>query len=73
MNVLRLVHLPNLQVGTLLLCCAMLYDIFWVYVQPHLFGQKSVMVTVARGGERGERLPCCFSSLAPRAMETSPC
>ena len=64
-NVLRLVHLPNLQVGTLLLCCAMLYDIFWVYVQPHLFGQKSVMVTVARGGERGERLPMLF--LFPRA------
>ena len=35
-NVLRLVHLPNLQVGTLLLCCAMLYDIFWVLSLIHI-------------------------------------
>ena len=63
-NVLRLVHLPNLKVATILLCCAMLYDIFWVYIQPHLFGDKSVMVTVARGGERGENLPMLF--LVPR-------
>jgi len=62
---LRLVHLPNLKVATILLCCAMLYDIFWVYVQPHLFGEKSVMVAVARGGDEGESLPMLF--LFPRA------
>ena len=64
-NVLRLVHLPNFKVATILLCCAMLYDIFWVYVQPHLFGKKSVMVAVARGGDEGESLPMLF--LFPRA------
>lgn len=63
-NVLRLVHLPSLKVATILLSCAMAYDIFWVYVQPHLFGKKSVMVTVARGGEKGESLPMLF--LFPR-------
>lgn len=63
-NVLRLVHLPSLKVATILLSCAMMYDIFWVYVQPHLFGKKSVMVTVARGGDRGESLPMLF--LFPR-------
>lgn len=47
-NVLRLVNLPNLKVGALLLVGAMCYDIFWVYIQPHLFGDESVMVKVAR-------------------------
>jgi len=47
-NVLRLVHLPNLKVGALLLSGAMCYDIFWVYIQPHLFGDESVMVKVAK-------------------------
>ena len=46
-NVLRLVHLPNLKVATMLLVGAMCYDIFWVYVQPHLFVYESVMVMVA--------------------------
>ena len=63
-NILRLVHLPNLKVATFLLGGAMLYDIFWVYVQPHLFGKKSVMVAVARGGDEGESLPMLF--LFPR-------
>jgi len=66
-NVLRLVHLPNLKVATFLLGGAMLYDIFWVYVQPHLFGKKSVMVTVARGGDDGESLPMLF--LFPRLAQ----
>lgn len=47
-NVLRLVNLPNLKVGALLLVGAMCYDIFWVYIQPHLFGNESVMVKVAK-------------------------
>ena len=63
-NVLRLVHLPNLKVGTLLLIGAMCYDIFWVYIQPHLFGKESVMVKVAKGGEQHESLPMLF--LFPR-------
>ena len=63
-NVLRLVHLPNLKVGSMLLMGAMCYDIFWVYVQPHLFGNESVMVKVAKGGEKHESLPMLF--LFPR-------
>ena len=63
-NVLRLVHLPNLKVGALLLIGAMCYDIFWVYIQPHLFGHESVMVKVAKGGDNHESLPMLF--LFPR-------
>lgn len=63
-NVLRLVHLPNLKVGSMLLMGAMCYDIFWVYIQPHLFGNESVMVKVAKGGEKHESLPMLF--LFPR-------
>ena len=59
-NVMRLVHLPNLKIATLLLGCAMSYDIFWVYIQPHLFGKESVMVNVARGGDQHESLPMLF-------------
>ena len=59
-NVMRLVHLPNLKIATLLLTCAMSYDIFWVYIQPHLFGKESVMVNVARGGDQHESLPMLF-------------
>lgn len=38
------------QVATFLLCLAFLYDIFWVFLSPQLFGE-SVMVKVATGGE----------------------
>ena len=55
-NVLRLVHLPNLKVATMLLVGAMCYDIFWVYVQPHLFGHESVMVKVAKVRVHGPSL-----------------
>ena len=68
-NVLRLVHLPNLKVGSMLLMGAMCYDIFWVYVQPHLFGNESVMVKVAKGGEKHESLPMLF--LFPRLGESA--
>mmetsp|Transcript_28370 Transcript_28370/g.69895 ORF Transcript_28370/g.69895 Transcript_28370/m.69895 type:complete len:390 (-) Transcript_28370:141-1310(-) len=63
-NVLRLVPLPSLKVGALLLGGAMCYDIFWVYIQPHLFGNESVMVKVAKGGDQHESLPMLF--LFPR-------
>lgn len=39
-----------LQVATFLLSLAFLYDIFWVFISPQLFGE-SVMVKVATGGE----------------------
>lgn len=52
-TVLQLVHVPNLKVGTVLLSCAFLYDIFWVFVSKKLF-HESVMIVVARGDKSGE-------------------
>ncbi|KAF8380221.1 hypothetical protein HHK36_027703 [Tetracentron sinense] len=63
-TVLQIVRIPNLkviqahlaltdQVGTVLLSCAFLYDIFWVFVSKSLF-HESVMIVVARGDKSGE-------------------
>ncbi|KAG6788316.1 hypothetical protein POTOM_004380 [Populus tomentosa] len=52
-TVLQIVHVPNLKVGTVLLSCAFLYDIFWVFVSKKLF-HESVMIVVARGDRSGE-------------------
>ncbi|KAA8522418.1 hypothetical protein F0562_013221 [Nyssa sinensis] len=52
-TVLQIVHVPNLKVGTVLLGCAFLYDIFWVFVSKKLF-HESVMIVVARGDRSGE-------------------
>jgi hypothetical protein len=52
-TVLQIVHVPNLKVGTVLLSCAFLYDIFWVFVSKKLF-DESVMIVVARGDKSGE-------------------
>ncbi|MBA0826637.1 hypothetical protein Goarm_011465 [Gossypium armourianum] len=41
------------QVGTVLLGCAFLYDIFWVFASKWLF-HESVMIVVARGDRSGE-------------------
>ncbi|KAG7394311.1 Signal peptide peptidase-like 2A [Phytophthora boehmeriae] len=43
------VRLPNLRVATILLAAAFVYDVFFVYVSPLVFG-SSVMVDVAAGG-----------------------
>ncbi|XWS38350.1 hypothetical protein CRYUN_Cryun19dG0123700 [Craigia yunnanensis] len=56
-----LVNCPNIFqdcpssiiVGTVLLSCAFLYDIFWVFVSKKLF-HESVMIVVARGDKTGE-------------------
>ncbi|XP_042505964.1 signal peptide peptidase-like 2 [Macadamia integrifolia] len=53
LTVLQIVHVPNLKVGTVLLGCAFLYDIFWVFVST-MFFQESVMIVVARGDRSGE-------------------
>ncbi|PRQ38041.1 putative mannosyl-oligosaccharide 1,2-alpha-mannosidase [Rosa chinensis] len=56
-TVLQIAQLPNIKVATVLLCCAFLYDIFWVFVSP-LFFKDSVMIAVARGDNAGgEALP----------------
>ncbi|KAM7260388.1 hypothetical protein ACFE04_016129 [Oxalis oulophora] len=52
-TVLQIVHVPNLKVGTVLLGCAFLYDIFWVFLSKKLF-HESVMIVVARGDKSGE-------------------
>ncbi|XP_030928987.1 signal peptide peptidase-like 4 [Quercus lobata] len=52
-TVLQIVHVPNLKVGTVLLGCAFLYDIFWVFVSKWWF-HESVMIVVARGDKSGE-------------------
>lgn len=52
-TVLQIVRVPNLKVGTVLLGCAFLYDIFWVFASKALF-HESVMIVVARGDGSGE-------------------
>ncbi|CAL5429891.1 unnamed protein product [Camellia sinensis] len=52
-TVLQIVRVPNLKVGTVLLGCAFLYDIFWVFISKELF-RESVMIVVARGDKSGE-------------------
>ncbi|CAN4104613.1 unnamed protein product [Withania somnifera] len=55
--VLQLAQLPNIKVATVLLCCAFLYDIFWVFLSPVIF-HDSVMIAVARGDKAGgESIP----------------
>lgn len=52
-TVLQIVRVPNLKVGSVLLSCAFLYDIFWVFVSKRWF-HESVMIVVARGDKSGE-------------------
>ncbi|XP_019176213.1 PREDICTED: signal peptide peptidase-like 4 isoform X2 [Ipomoea nil] len=52
-TVLQIVRVPNLKVGTVLLGCAFLYDLFWVFVSKWWF-HESVMIVVARGDKSGE-------------------
>ncbi|KAA8520640.1 hypothetical protein F0562_014896 [Nyssa sinensis] len=52
-TVLQIIRVPNLKVGTVLLGCAFLYDIFWVFVSKWWF-HESVMIVVARGDRSGE-------------------
>lgn len=39
-------RIPNLLIATVLLCVFFVYDVFWVFLSPLLFGGKSVMVEV---------------------------
>ncbi|KAG6548658.1 hypothetical protein Mapa_009812 [Marchantia paleacea] len=52
LTVLQIVRLPNIKVSTVLLSCAFLYDIFWVFISP-VFFHESVMIVVARGDKSG--------------------
>ncbi|KAL6979572.1 Signal peptide peptidase-like 2 [Sarracenia purpurea var. burkii] len=53
LTVLQIVCVPNLKVGTVLLSCAFLYDIFWVFLSKSLF-HESVMIVVAGADKSGE-------------------
>ncbi|KAG7013864.1 Signal peptide peptidase-like 2 [Cucurbita argyrosperma subsp. argyrosperma] len=56
-TVLQMARLPNIKVATVLLCCAFVYDIFWVFISPVIF-HESVMIAVARGDNSGgESIP----------------
>ncbi|PWA72509.1 PA domain, Presenilin/signal peptide peptidase [Artemisia annua] len=55
-TVIQIIQVPNLKVGTILLSCAFLYDIFWVFVSKWMF-HESVMIVVARGDNSGESIP----------------
>ncbi|WOL05399.1 hypothetical protein Cni_G14127 [Canna indica] len=52
-TVLQIVRVPNLKVGTVLLSCSFLYDIFWVFISKRWF-HESVMIVVARGDRTQE-------------------
>lgn len=52
----RTLRLPNVKVSSILLTLAFFYDIFWVFLSPYIF-QRSVMITVATGGDSGEAIP----------------
>lgn len=47
---LGIIQLNNIQVATILLIVAFLYDIFFVFLTPYLFGGESIMITVATSG-----------------------
>ncbi|XP_022150361.1 signal peptide peptidase-like 2 [Momordica charantia] len=66
-TVLQVARLPNIKVATVLLCCAFIYDIFWVFISPALFNE-SVMIAVARGDNSGgESMPMLLR--APRLFD----
>lgn len=47
---LSVIRLPSLRVASFLLVAAFVYDVFFVFISPLIF-EKSVMITVATGGE----------------------
>jgi signal peptide peptidase-like protein 2B len=47
---LKILRLNSIKVATVLLIAVFIYDIFFVFLSPYIFGGESVMVTVATGG-----------------------
>ncbi|KAL5721089.1 Signal peptide peptidase-like [Ranunculus cassubicifolius] len=65
--VLRLVRVPNLKVRSILLWCAFLYDVFWVFTSTKVF-RESVMIMVAHGGKsNSESIPMLLK--VPRTFD----
>lgn len=54
---LSVVQLPNLKVAAILLPSALVYDVWWVFLQPLVTGGPSVMVEVATGAAGQGPLP----------------
>lgn len=48
---------PPPQVACVLLPLAFAYDVWWVFIEPLVFGGRSVMVEVATGGLAHQQLP----------------
>lgn len=58
---LRVIRIPSLKTGTIMLSLFLLYDIFWVFLQPMITpGKKSVMVEVATARGMDEVMPMVF-------------
>eukprot|EP00798_Chlamydomonas_sp_ICE-L_P005127 gene5127-34933_t len=55
--VLRTLKLNSVKVASVLLSLLFVYDVFWVFLEPLIFGGESVMVVVAKGGSSQEFLP----------------
>lgn len=43
------IRIPTMKIGVVLLVGALVYDVFWVYIQPEITGTASVMVSVVKG------------------------
>ncbi|ETW10230.1 hypothetical protein H310_00585 [Aphanomyces invadans] len=50
---LQTIRLPNIKVATILLVLVFVYDIFFVFLSPYIFG-KSVMIVAAQGGKQDD-------------------
>ncbi|KAH7624044.1 hypothetical protein Ndes2526B_g01296 [Nannochloris sp. 'desiccata'] len=70
--IFKTLQLPNLKVSAILLVSAMVYDVWWVFLQPIVVGGPSVMVEVATGGGGGFRLPIAFAIPRYSALGTNP-
>jgi len=70
--VFKTLQLPNLKVSAILLVSAMMYDVWWVFLQPIVVGGPSVMVEVATAGGGGFRLPIVFAVARCSALGTNP-
>lgn len=54
---LRTLRIPNMKVACVLLPLVLCYDVFWVFIQPHLSNSPSVMIIAATGGGSTESVP----------------
>jgi hypothetical protein len=45
--ILRYIRLSNIKIATVVLMAALVYDVFWVLIQPRLTNSRSVMLMVA--------------------------